>query len=205
MRRELPVFIAGIAGFLMIAEYYFQAPLAKQWSAEIQNWAIVISAFTLCLGAVGLARVHGQRIARRHPDSLNSLLLIATMLITGVTGAMSMQHPIFLFIFNNVITPLGSAFYAMVALFVASSAYRAFRARSTEAVLFLVSGTIVMLGRAPVGEIIWNQFPVITEWIMKYPNLAGMRGVQIGVAVGVIAVGLRVLLGIDRHYLGGET
>jgi hypothetical protein len=93
----------------------------------------------------------------------------------------------------------------MVAFFVASSAYRAFRARSAEALLFLVAGAIVMLGRAPIGEVIWSQFPVITEWIMKYPNLAGMRGVQIGVAVGVIGVGIRVLLGIDRSYLGGEA
>jgi hypothetical protein len=205
MRREVPVFLAGAVGVLMIIEYFFNVPTMRSWSTEIQNWAVIISAFALGLGAFGLARNHAARISQRKPDWINSVLLIVTLVVTIVSGVISRTNPTFLFIFNSIITPLGSAFYAMVAFFVASSAYRAFRARSLEAVIFLVAGTIVMLGRAPIGEIIWKQFPVITEWIMKYPNLAGMRGFQIGVAVGVIGVGLRVLLGIDRSYLGGEA
>jgi len=205
MRREVPVFVAGAIGVLVIVEYFFNVPTLRSWSTEIQNWAVIISAFALGLGAFGLARNHTARVVQKKPDSFNSVLLLATLAVTTVSGVISRTDKTFLFIFENAITPLGSAFYAMVAFFVASSAYRAFRARSVEAVMFLLAGTIVMLGRAPIGEMIWKQFPVITEWIMKYPNLAGMRGFQIGVAVGVIGVGLRVLLGIDRSYLGGEA
>jgi len=205
MRRELPVFIAGAVGVLLILEYFFNVPALVRISNEIQNWVIVIAAFAMGLGAVGLVRNHARRVMDRRPDSYNSVLLIISVVVTAGAGIISRTNPTFLFVFDYIITPLGAAFYAMVAFFVASSAYRAFRARSAEALLFLVAGAIVMLGRAPIGEVIWSQFPVITEWIMKYPNLAGMRGVQIGVAVGVIGVGIRVLLGIDRSYLGGEA
>jgi hypothetical protein len=59
-----------------------------------------------------------------------------------------------------------------------------------------------MLGRAPIGEVIWNRFPAIADWIMGVVNLAGSRGIIISTSVGVTGVGLRVLLGIDRSHLG---
>ena len=61
-----------------------------------------------------------------------------------------------------------------------------------------------MLANVPVGEKIWSQFPAMGEWLMNVPNLAGQRGMLIGAGIGGIASGIRVLLGIERTYLGGS-
>ncbi len=62
-----------------------------------------------------------------------------------------------------------------------------------------------MLGNVPIGEKIWSQFPTIGNWLMDVPNLAGQRGMLIGAGIGGIASGLRVLLGIEKSYLGGSS
>ncbi len=204
MRREVPVLIAGLAGFLMVSEYFLKVPMLKTWGVEMQNWTVIIAAFALGLAAVSLVRNHSRRIAERRGEWYNSVLLLAGLFITAISGMSSVQSPTFKFIFNRMMAPLGSAFYAMVSYYLFSAAYRTFRARSVEATALLVAGVIVMLGRAPVGEAIWKQFPVLADWIMKWPNLAGSRGVLIGAAVGTVGTGIRIILGIDRAYLGGN-
>jgi hypothetical protein len=76
------------------------------------------------------------------------------------------------------------------------------RARSIESGLLLITGVIVMLRNAPIGNVIWTGFPVIGTWLLNIPNTAGNRAVFIGVGVGTILLGLRVLLGYERSYLG---
>jgi hypothetical protein len=41
-------------------------------------------------------------------------------------------------------------------------------------------------------------------WIMNYPNLAGQRAIMIGIGLGVVAMSLRLILGIERTYLGED-
>lgn len=204
MKREVPVAIAALAGFLMVAEYFFNVPLLKRWGIEMQNWSVIIAAFALGLAAVSLIRVHTRRVAEKSGEWYNSVLLLAALLVTAVSGIISRQTPTFRFIFNQMISPLGAAFYSMVAYYLLSAAYRTFRARSVEATALLLSGIIVMLGRAPIGQAIWSQIPIIADWIVKYPNLAGSRGVLIGAAVGTVGTGIRIIVGIDRGYLGGK-
>ena len=78
----------------------------------------------------------------------------------------------------------------------------AFRARNLQATLLLAAGVIVMIGRVPLGNLLTSNWAgKIQAWIMQGPSLAGQRGIIIGVALGLDATGLRIILGIDRPYL----
>jgi len=61
-------------------------------------------------------------------------------------------------------------------------------------------GVIVLLGQVPIGAYLWDRLPMIKAWILEVPTTAGARGIILGVALGTVATGLRVLLGIDRPY-----
>jgi hypothetical protein len=110
--------------------------------------------------------------------------------------------PTYTYWFSNLYVPLDATIFSMLAFYIASAAYRAFRVRTAEATVLLVSAVLVMMGRAPIGPAVWKEFTPITSWIMAVPNTAGMRGIIIGVALGVLSMGIRVLLGRERGYLG---
>jgi hypothetical protein len=100
-----------------------------------------------------------------------------------------------------VLFPLEATLFSLLAFFVIAAAYRAFRVKSFETGLFVVFGILVLLGQVPVGAMLWDQLPVIKDWVLDVPALAGARGILLGVALGTAATGLRVLLGLDRPYV----
>jgi hypothetical protein len=96
--------------------------------------------------------------------------------------------------------------YSILAFFITSAAFRAFRARNLESSLVLVAGTVMVMSNSPV---IANYVPALKTlglWIREVPNMATFRGVMIGAALGSIALAVRTLMGIERGYLrgGGE-
>jgi hypothetical protein len=126
------------------------------------------------------------------------------LLIWGVflSGGKFTAESTYTYWFNNLYVPLDSTIFSMLAFYITSSAYRAFRVRSAEATVLLLSALVVMFGRAPVGPAVWPSIGPITSWIMAVPNTAGMRGILIGVSLGVLSMGIRLLLGRERGYLG---
>ena len=120
----------------------------------------------------------------------------------------------FYWTFENVMVPLDATMFSLLAFFIASAAFRTFRARSIEATLLLVAAFIILLGRTPFGMMLtgwipdsWSLFqvPNLAIWIMNSPNLAGQRAIMIGIALGVISMSLRLILGIERSYLGDDS
>ncbi|MEO0225780.1 MAG: hypothetical protein ABIL05_02385, partial [candidate division WOR-3 bacterium] len=128
------------------------------------------------------------------------------IMITGFQSWIRFKTPFelnssFMYTYINIIVPLQATMFALLAFFIASAAYRAFRAKTLEATLLLIAAAIVMLGRIPIGKMIMKEIPVVSDWILNVPQLAAKRGIQIGVYLGGIAMSLRIILGIERTYL----
>jgi hypothetical protein len=201
----------------MIVQFFVPHAVATQGYELLLDWARIIGAFALVLGIGSLFRTHWDKIRRRrlgYGYSVVTLLSFSLMVWAGIfygTGEGSlgqrlaeMQNGVtFEWLFDNVQVPLDATMFALLAFFIASAAYRTFRARNIEATLLLVTAVIVMLGRVPIGEMIYHRMPEVYEWIMQYPAVAGKRGILFGVALGSIATSLRIILGIERSHLGG--
>jgi hypothetical protein len=110
-------------------------------------------------------------------------------------------------LFNNLQIPMMATMFSTLAFYIASAAYRAFRARSAEATILLITAVMVMLWRVPMGEWFLNLFPgdiptFLNTYIMGGANMAVQRGIIIGAALGASAMSLRIILGIERTYMG---
>ena len=114
------------------------------------------------------------------------------------------QGRVFTWIYDHMFVPCNATMFSLLAFFIASAAFRAFRARNVESALLLIAAVLVMLGLVPVGRAISPVFPAIEEWIMTILNTAGRRAIMMGAALGGIATGLRIILGIERSHLGSE-
>ncbi|MGE5653070.1 MAG: hypothetical protein ACM3ZQ_02215 [Bacillota bacterium] len=205
MRIQVPIAITFVVGMLIILDFFFPIPGLATWSKEIQSWGIIVAAFALGLAAVNLLRIHVRKVTDRKDEWYNSAALIVALVVQTFIGlTQGVNSTSYQFGFKYIQTPLGATIFALLAFYIASAGYRAFIAKSIDASILLVVAVIVMLGRAPVGEFIWSAFPKITNWIMDFPNMAGQRGIIIGSALGAIALGIRVLLGIERGHLGGS-
>lgn len=203
MKREVPVLLAGVMGLIMVLDYFFKIPALNTTAVELQNWVIIVAAFALALAAINLGISHTRVIAGKKPGAAHSAMLLITMIFTTVAGIFfGMDSGGFKFVFDGIIVPAASAFYAMAAFHVASAAYRAFRAHNAYAAALLITGLALMIAKAPIGEYWFPWMPRITNWVMSIVNLAGMRGIMISSAIGVVCVSARILLGIDRSHLG---
>lgn len=214
MRRELPLVITFLVGIIVLAARVFAgadggATVVTNWSNELADWVIIVSAFAVGLASVNLFRIHGDNIARQRPGWFNSLTLLVAIVVFTVVGVFARFGGAGFFadlnqnLYDSIIAPLGAAMFAILAFYIASSAYRAFRMRSLEASVMLVAAILIMLGKAPIGELLWTQFPEIADWLLKIPNTVGQRGIMIGAAIGGFSTSLRILLGIERGHLGG--
>ena len=207
MRRQIPLALCFIFGVFMAIQYFIPHHSVADMQERILMWLQTLLAFAFLLGTVSLIRVHYHKIRNRADDRFYSYVALA-----GLLGMISFGffHPAhnapgspFSMLFLNVQVPIEATMFSLLAFYVASAAFRAFRARTLEATLLLVAACIVMLGRVPIGDIIHEGIPQMTRWILEVPNLASKRGVMIGVGLGMMATALKIILGIERAWMGG--
>ncbi|HVV87136.1 MAG TPA: hypothetical protein VHE35_29050 [Kofleriaceae bacterium] len=165
-------------------------------------------------GARPIVRVDpGQvevRLSRRvagYTDELASVTVAAGQVAT-VRGDPPLRWGkdgrVFIWIYDHVFAPCNATMFALLAFFVASAAFRAFRARNVEAALLLATAILMMLGRAPIGRAISGSLPDVAQWLLDVPSNGGRRAIMMGAAIGAIATGLRIILGLERSHLGGD-
>ena len=206
MKLKLPLAITIVLVLLEVADYFFQVPVINSIARDVTVATLVMSACAIGIGIISLARIHVTRITKKRPHSLESAIMLATLAAFILVGAvLGSADPNYVYMFQNIIVPLDSTMFSLAGFFMASAAYRAFRARSNEALILLIAAVLVMLGQAPIGEALWSGFPGISQWILDVPNTAGVRALIMGIAIGMLSLTIRMLMGHERGYLGATA
>ena len=215
MKREIPLFVTAAIGLFMILSFFVPHQAVSVPADFLQQSAIIIVAFGIVLGGANLLRVNLEAVVRRQPGWSYKLVLIAGLVVTVALGLIEGRDfqaagTRSTWIYDQVYSSMSSAMFALLAFFIASAAFRAFRIRTSEAALLAVAAFIVMMGRVPLGGVLTAGLPrelrveTLAQWILDVPQNAANRAILIGAALGVMATGLRVILGIERSYLSGE-
>ena len=209
MKREIPILITLIVGLYMLLGFFVPHPWVATLYGDLQQWAIVVVGCTYVLGVANLLRINWQKVARREHDWLFKAVLIAGLLVTMAIGfsegpRYSEDSSKFQWIYRTFYSSMAATMFALLAFFIASAAFRAFRIRSVEAMLLAIAAFVLMLGRVPLGHAIHPVIPEAADWLMEIPQNAAKRGILIGAALGVMATGIRLILGIEKTYGSGE-
>ena len=290
-KRTIPLLIAALVGVLMIATYF--VPYTEKWGADAMDMFIVLASAAMVLGAGNLVLLNLSKISGKHEGwgyaSITLFAFFVTLVIgfakigalptpaspgNAWSGSVVQDGTPFWWIFMYVITPLTATMFAMLAFYIASAAFRAFRAKNLEATLLLGTAFVVLLGQiyfgvwvtsflpdlesyvmgfpeatrnlvlaiglqvesgVPLSEIVINgvnyasmsadqqaiaaqtseyiggwwyqllnglRLENLTQVILDVPQKAGNRAIMIGIALGIVSTSLKVILGVDRSYLG---
>jgi len=161
----------------------------------------------MLLGIASLCHIHYQKIKGLAAGWGYSAIVFVSMIVTILVGLWAgggEEGTGLGWIYNNMLVPLQGTMFSILAFFVASAAYRAFRARTKEATVLLLAAIIVMAGRVPLGEYIFAPISSVSDWVLNVLNTGARRGIIIGISLGAIATSLKIILGIERAYLGGK-
>jgi hypothetical protein len=230
-RRALIVAVTFLGGLFFALEYFWPTHDANGHQVNFLTPFIepatialsVIGAFTVGLGVQSLAQVHANVLLRRRPGWYNSLAFFISMFAMfflalwdfyrkakpSATGVLPFPNATYEVLFNGVFQPLIAATFSLLAFYIASAAYRAFRIRSGEAAVMMASAFIVMLAQVPLGAWLTHGIPETSafaffrlerfgDWILKWWNSPAQRGITFGVAVGMLAMSLRLWLSLER-------
>jgi hypothetical protein len=222
MKRQIPLVITFVVGVILVLAMFIPHDPFAHANDELSVWFDIVAAFAFLLGGGNLLRMHGERISRRGPGWPYSVVTLAgffVMLAAGISGGLVSRGnalapgSLYRFLYNATFAPMMSTMFSLLAFFVASASYRAFRAKTREATILLVAAFIILVGRTPVGYALtawipkpfeFLEIPNLFSWILSFPNTAGQRAIMIGIALGIISTSLKLILGIERSHFGGD-
>lgn len=209
MKYIIPAAIAIGVGLVTLLSYFVPSGELLSLRLLLTNWAMIVGGLAILLGIFNLILVHFRRIQKEARGSLYSLLTVAAAVATFVIGALegvrSGGSPLFdpasitHIIIEGVILASQAALAGLVMFFLVAAAAQMLKSRPNGwTVLFLASALIVLVGWLPFGFM--SIAATARDWLLEVPVLAGARGILLGVALGTLAMGLRVLVGIERPY-----
>jgi hypothetical protein len=201
--RTVALLLAVVTGLVVLAGYFI--PALVPFQSALLNWAIILAGTAALVGVFNLILVHGNKITKREKGSVYSALLLVSLVATLLFGlVLGPDHPNMRLLVDTVIVPVEAMLMALLAVTLLYASIRLLRRRTDlMSIVFLLTAVLMLAASAtlPFSEINpLNNF--IRPWFQHVLALGGARGILIGVALGTLTTGLRVLFGADRPYGG---
>jgi hypothetical protein len=205
MRTPISTAVAILVGLMILLGYFVPLEPLLSFRVMLLQWTVILAAFALLVGVVNLFRVHWTKVKTGQPANFYSFVLIValglTLAVVGYYGPTSTPS---VWIFSYIQVPVEASLMALLTIVLAYAGVRLLHRRlNALAIVFLLTVLVVLLGTAPLLFI--GEAPVlnlIRDLIVQIPAVAGARGLLLGIALGAIATGLRILMGADRPYGG---
>ncbi len=235
-RKTLIAIFTFLGGLFYAAEFFVPvkhgttANVLTKYLLPVANISQVIVSFTIGLGIVSLIGMHLKTISRQRTGWGFSIVLVLSFVVMAIFhiineywGATVLVHKqgifradmttgdVYTFLFKGGLISLDSAMFALIGFFIISASYRAFRIRSFESSLLMISALIVMLGQVTLGSWLTGHLPAegfgsnfrfenMAQYILLNINTPAQRAVTFGIALGVLATSLRLWLSLERGF-----
>lgn len=207
MRAPVATAVAIAFGLIVLLGYFIPFGGILQTTRDVfLGWAIILAGMATLVGVISLVRSHWRKMTvRQERDPYSPLLILAFLVTVGagfVLGGPADAR--FQNIVNSVQIPVEASLMAVLTISLAYASLRLLQRRKGLAALVFALSVIVYLILNSGFLAMQSDVPfvsVILGALQRLP-VAGMRGILLGIALGSLTTGLRVLLGVDRPYSG---
>lgn len=200
------VIVALAAGIIVLLGYFFKIPGLENLRGSLLNWALVLSGVAGLVAVLNLIfSVHWKRVRDKHPRKGTSLIIIIAFGVTFVAGIfLGPSNPGFQKLVTAVQVPIESSLMAILAITLVIASLKIMqRHRNWMGFVFFVSVILFLVLNSGVLAFT-SEIPILRDLLSAFHQIpvAGARGILLGVALGSIVTGIRVLIGSDRPYNG---
>jgi hypothetical protein len=225
-RKMLIAIVTFLAGLFYALEFFLPTELVdgKETNAltrfivPMNEFAQLVAVLALGLGIYSLTMIHGKTLLRFRSGWFYSLTFFTCMIMMATFGIIveepfsreaQINKDIRSILFVGGLQALEGTMFSIIAFYIVSAAYRAFRVRNAEASLLMAAAFIVMLGQVYAGQFLTNWLPTegalsnlrietMSDWLLTRINAPAVRAVGFGLGVGLLATALRIWLSLER-------
>lgn len=204
MKRGLPVVVAILSGLAVIAGILFR-PVLGGYLGIVLNWAVIVASMALLVAIASLVLTHLRYIIKGRKGFLYSIVLVVTFLLTlGAGLSLGVDDPTYLQWVSGILRPLETALMGLIALVMTGAALQIFRTRGWTPLTVSFGVTALVFLVISLGLLQALNIPMLDSVILTLQGLPviGARGLLIGISLGALLMGLRVMLGNERPYGG---
>lgn len=209
MKTRFPLPLsAGIAiaiGLVVLAGYFFQTPVLVNLRNFLLRWGLILAAVALIVGIVNLWTVHWRKLTSGQRGGVYSLVLVVSLAVTVMIALVFGPDSTYsMWLFNYIQVPAETSLMALLVIVLVYAGARVLKRRmNVFTLLFVAAALLVLISKAPVPGISSPALAAAQDGlsrIVQIPAVAGARGLLLGIALGTVATGLRILMGADRPY-----
>jgi hypothetical protein len=205
VRAPFAAAVAISGGVIVLAGYFIPLPLLQVVRLQLLDWSMLLAAVAALVAIINLAAGHFRKAFKPGSSRVFSIIVIVSLMVTLVLGlVLGTSDQRFQRVVTNIQIPIETTLFGIISISLAYAAFQFTRERKGWVnTVFIISVVFFLLANSWF-LVIGQSFPLLGEvisGIQKIP-LAGSRGVLIGISLGSLVTGLRILTGIDRPYSG---
>jgi hypothetical protein len=202
IRQYLTRILVIVCILTVIASYIFVSPQISRANTELQLWNSNIGTFALFTGFITIFIRFGRKVMNREEDwqfGIYTLFVIIAWTAFGIyNGSVS---AVYIKAYYATKVALHAASIGMLVFFFLSAVFRVFRINDLRGAILPICASILVAANAPWAQSIFPGITNIGMWFMDNMQMAGARSIVMVAAVGGIALGVRVLLGLEHGAL----
>jgi hypothetical protein len=173
-------------------------PVLRPITTSLFEWGIILAAFAMLLGAANIVIVHARRILsgeRGWGYSLILLIALLTVTIAGMVSVGGVTSPLMNWVFDSILAPGYAALFALLVFFMAGAAFALLRVNRSGGAWLLIGVLLMVFAQAPaIRSALPSGFSQFAVWLVEIPVTGAVRGVLLGVALALFAIGVRSVL-----------
>jgi len=203
--RVVTAAFAIAAGLIVLLGYFFPAPLGSL-RVLLLDWGVTIAGMAVLVGIFNLVAVQMEKFRAGQKGGVYGILLVVSLIVTfGIGLILGPENQYMRLTMNAIIVPVEASLMAILVVTLIYASIRLFRRRTdVMSVIFLVVAVIslILIAPTPFGVIGGDQLNQSLVQFVGMFSQGGARGLLLGIALGALLTGLRVVFGVDRPYGG---